>query len=501
MSLLKKLAGQAALYGLSSMLGRALNFLLVPFYTAILFPAEFGAITEMYAYVAFLNIIYLYGMETAYFRFSTKEGFNERETYNNAQTLLLFSSALFSGALILFAQPLAEILQYPEKSSYIVWLSLILGIDAIVAIPFAKLRLEKKAAFFASAKLLNIFLNIGFNIFFLVVCRDISNGEYLTEYKNTIDAFYKTGMDVEYVFISNLLANVVMIPVLWKQFFIYRLRFDLKEIGPMLKYAYPLMFMGLAGMVNEMLDRVMLKHILPENFYNGISNAEALGIYGACYKLSMFMTLAVQAFRYAADPFFFSQAKDKNAPELFSKVMKWFIIVCCFIFLFVSLNIDLFGLILRNSVYRQGLMVVPVLLLANLFLGIYYNLSVWYKLTDKTYYGTFISVGGALVTILGNMLLIPLFGYMGAAYATLFCYFSMAVASYVLGNKYYPVPYNLKSATIYIGICTLMIVCFFSASFQNSIFKYSISISIVLLFGFLVFLLEKKDFFKLRTKN
>jgi O-antigen/teichoic acid export membrane protein len=263
--------------------------------------------------------------------------------------------------------------------------------------------------------------------------------------------------NVIYVFLANLIANALLIPMLAKSFVHFRFSIDLKILNPMLKYAYPLLFMGLAGMINEVLDRILLKQLLPDNFYPGITKLAAVGIYGACYKLSIFMSLAIQAFRYASEPFFFSKSQDKNAPALYAKVMHWFIIVCALIYLFISVNLGSIKYILQQESYRTGLSVVPVLLLANLFLGIYYNLSVWYKLTDKTYFGTILTIIGAFITLTLLFILIPIMGYLGAAYATLICYISIAALSYYFGNKYFPVPYQLVNGLIYIGLASALI--------------------------------------------
>jgi O-antigen/teichoic acid export membrane protein len=495
MSVLKKLSGQTALYGIPSIIGRVLNFLLVPFYTHkdVLNVAEFGIYTELYAYVAFLNVVYTFGMETTYFRFSNKTENGEIETFNNAQSAVLFISLLFSSFILLFSQPIAELLRHPDKQLFIIFVAFILALDAIVAIPFARLRLENKAGRYAFVKMFNIVLTIFLNLFFLVFCKQISEGNVFPQLKPFIDKIYIPDFEVGYIFISNLVANALQIPFLWKSLVHLKIQIKWVKLKPMLIYAYPLMIMGLAGMVNEVLDRVLLKFWLPQGFYPGLTNLEAVGVYGACYKLSMFMSLAIQAFRYAADPFFFSKAKDKNAPELFARVMKYFIIACVLIFVGVGANLDLFGfLLLRSETYRSGLMIVPVLLLANLFLGVYYNLAVWFKLTDKTYYGTAISIGGAIVTIIANFILIPRFGYMGCAIATLICYFSMAVTSYLLGNKFYPIPYKLPSAFFYlfIGILLVFIANYFKQNDQ--ILNYAMQFSTVLIFLFIVFMMERK---------
>jgi O-antigen/teichoic acid export membrane protein len=493
-SVLKKLLGQTALYGLSSIIGRALNFLLVPFYTAVLLPAEFGAVTELYAYVAFLNILYLYGMETTYFRFANKEGHTEKEVFSNSVSSIILSSLLLSGILMMLSHPLARILQYPGKEDYFIWLGLILCVDSFSAIPFARLRLENKAGQFAFAKIFNISINIGFNLFFLVFCKKVSEGAMLPGLKDYISMVYNPSWDVEYILISNFLASAFTLPLLWRSFIGFSIRINRAVLKPMLIYSYPLMFMGFAGMIDEMLSRIILKYVLPEGFYPNRTNLEALGIFGACYRLSMFMTLAIQAFRYAADPFFFSQAKDKNAPELFAKVMKWFIISCSLIFLFVSANLTLFEQILRSAVYREGIMVVPVLLMANLFLGIYYNLSIWYKLTDKTQLGLAISIGGALITVLLNFILIPYLGYMGSAITTLLCYFLMCLTSLILGQRHFPVPYNIVSALGYISLSALLAgLALYYPFGKGNLMAYAFQLLLVIIFILFVLFNERKS--------
>lgn len=475
----KKLLSQTALYGLSSMVGRALNYLLVPFYTQIFAPEAFGVFTELYAYIAFLNIVFTYGMETAYFRFATKDALQKDDIYNVSLSAIFTSSLMLSSLLIIFSQPIANALNYPHQAYLISWIAAILAIDAIVAIPFAKLRLEGKAAHFAIAKLTNIILNIALNYFLLV---------YMPKY---YPESYFGKIDVGYIFLANLIANAMLVPILYQSFLTFRFKLDLSILKPMLKYAYPLMFMGIAGMINEVLDRILLKQLLPDNFYPGISTLAAVGIYGACYKLSIFMSLAIQAFRYASEPFFFSRARDKNAPELYAKVMHWFIIVCVLIFVVISINLPTLKYILRQEIFRTGLEVVPVLLLANLFLGIYYNLSVWYKLTDKTYFGTILTVIGAIITLLSLFILIPKIGYLGAAYATLICYTSIAAISYHFGNKHFPVPYKTGSAMMYILSGCILVYCQRFIKIENEVLNVIVSNCLIIPFIGLAFVNEK----------
>jgi O-antigen/teichoic acid export membrane protein len=497
MSIAKKLVGQTAAYGLSSIIGRALNYLLVPIYTAVFLPEEYGVVSYLYAFVAFFNILYTYGMETAFFRFANKPGADRKKLYSQVLSIILCTSLLFSAVIILASGSIAAYIGYPDQQKYIVWLAIVLAVDAIVAIPFAWLRLQNKAVKFASIKLANILLTVGANMFFLVLCHDIYNGEYLQELRPQILQIYNPNFGIGYIFLINLIANSLVIPMLWKELSIFRFELNKELLKPMLVYAYPLLFMGLAGMVNEVIDRILLEEWLPESFYPNMSNMAAVGIYSACYKLSIFMTLAIQAFRYAAEPFFFSQSEDKTSANTFALVMKWFVIACAFIFLFISANLEDFALLLRSESYRTGIMIVPVLLLANLFLGVYYNLSVWFKLTDKTKYGTYLSFGGAAITVVFNLLLIPVLGYMGSAIATLICYFSMALGSYLLGNRHYPIPYPVKSIVGYIVLSVVLVWMALAIDINNFWLRHAFHLAMCLVFPAIVWFNERSRFLKL----
>jgi O-antigen/teichoic acid export membrane protein len=489
--LIKKLAGQTIAYGLSSIIGRALNFLLLPLYTAVFVPGEYGIVSELYAYVAFLNIVFTYGMETAYFRYANRPGMDRQQLYNQVQSLLLVSSILLSGLLVVFSGQLAELLDYTQFQHYLIYLSLIVGVDAIVSVPFARLRLEGKALKFASVRLLNIVVVVLGNLLFLKIFPDIRQGLYLPELQPIVSQIHDPDLGVGYIFLINLVANLLYVPLLWREISSFRFRINVEWLKPMLQYAYPLMIMGLAGVVNEVVDRILLRHYLPEGLYPGLSNEAVVGIYSACYKLAIFMSLAIQAFRYAAEPFFFSQAEEKNSPQTFALVMRGFVLTCLFLFVAVSANIEIFAILfLRQSEYWQALAVVPVLLMANLFLGIYYNLTVWFKLTDRTYYGTYLGVGGAVITIALNLLLIPVLGFMGSAMATLACYFSMAAACYLLGTRYYPIPYPVATLSVYLALAIGLVALALWVPIADELFRHGFRISLTLLFLLIVLLIE-----------
>lgn len=438
MSKIKRLAGDTVLYGLGSIVPRVINFFLILPQTSVFNPEEYGVITDVYAWVAFLNVLYTFGMESAYFRFSTREGANPTHAFNAAQTAVTIITVVLSFFFILFSSSIAGGMSMPKHADYIIWIVGIISVDALVAIPFAKLRLEKKALTFAAAKLTNVMVIVVLNIYFLKVAYDPSIG-------------------VAYVFIINLIGNALYLFFFVKTFLKWRPVLDMKILGSMTNYAYPIMLTGLAGMTNEMFSRITLRSWLPENFYPGKSSEYALGVFGACYKFATFMSIAVQAFRFAAEPFFFSNAKDKNSPELFATINHYFIIVCSVLLLGVSVNMEIFKHLLRDNAYWEGLNIVPVLLTAYLFYGVYFNLTIWFKLTDKTYYGTIITVCGAIVTIVANYVLIPVAGYTGSSWATLICYLFMAVICYLMGQKYYPIPYKVVPGLGYISLALALI--------------------------------------------
>lgn len=458
MSVLKKLASETALYGVSSILGRVIYWFLVPLHTYVfLRPGELSSNTELFSWVALFNVIYTFGMETAYFRFANRTPERQQDYFNQALTAIAVVSIVFSSALILLAPTLSRLLNYPGEASNIVYLALIVAIDALVAIPFARLRLEKKARLFVQIKIINILINVALNVFFLLLCRDIALGKYLLSWQPVGAFLYRPEIGPGYIFIANLIANACFLVMLRSAFKGFRWTWRGEFWREMWVYAYPILILGLAGVANQMADRWFLRHLLPKNFYSQLTSEDALGIYGNCYKLSVFMSLAIQSFKYAADPFFFSKAEDKNAPALLGLVMKWFVIVCVILWVGVSLHLDLLGRIMLSPAYRVGLGVVPILLLANLFVGVYYNLAFWFKLTDKTHYGTLITFVGAAVTILLNIWWIPTMGYVGCSWAFLVSSVIMCVICYLLGEQHYPVPYRLWSAVGYIGSAGLLI--------------------------------------------
>lgn len=467
MSTFKKLAGDTALYGVSTILGRMLNFVLVPLQTYVFTqPGELASNVELYSWVAILLAVYTLGLETAFFRFAARQPEKRLKVFNETLSIVLTVSLLFTVLIVLLTPRLVVWMDYPGQEKFVIWVALLVAIDAIMAIPFARLRVENKARRFVQAKITNIVLVVALNVFFLIVCRDIYNGKYLSILKPVIDLIYYPSIGPGYIILANLLGNATYFVLLRDGFAGFRFQLNPADVRVMLAYAFPIMLTSLAGLVNAMTDRLFLQYWLPDGFYPGLTSKDALGIYGNCLKLSVFMALAIQSFKFAADPFFFAQAEDKNAPGLLAQVTKWFLIVCVFIWVGVSLNLDVIGLLVSER-YRAGLGVVPLLLLANLFLGVYYNIAFWFKLSDKTSFGTLITVAGAAITVVGNILLIPLIGYMGCAVAFLASSFMMMALCYGLGEKHYPVPYDVRSAAGYIAGAALLIYLTLRFSITN----------------------------------
>jgi O-antigen/teichoic acid export membrane protein len=425
-------------------------------------PGDFGDVTKIYAYTAFLNVVYAFGLETTYFRFASNKAFTQEEKdrqFSQAFTLIFALSGTVSLLLFFNADWLATQINYEGYGLYVRWMGLTILMDALALLPFARLRLENKMIKFVTIRLIGVTFTIIFNAFFLLLYRPAALGQFGADWKDRLAPFFDpTLAGPGYVFLANLLANGLMFSLLLPELRKIKLIWDGELVKKYLSYAWPLLIMGLAGMTDEMFSRLILENYLPKGFYPNLTNKEALGIFGACYKLSIFMSLAIQAFRYAADPFFFGKGQDKNAPEVFAKVMHAFIIVCLGLFLVVSLNVWWIApLFIRKQIYLSGLNIVPILLLANMCLGIYYNLTVWFKLTDKTQYGTYIGVFGMVLTILANLALIPLWGYTGSAMATLVCYASMCIACYFIGQRYFPIPYTWLRSAYYLVIAVLLV--------------------------------------------
>lgn len=488
MSQLKKLAGQTAIYGLSSILGRSINFLLIIVYTAYLDKAALGAFTGIYALIGFLNIVFTYGMETAFFRFSTGKNLDPAKVYHNSQSLLITSTLILGSGIYLLAPWLSEVMNYPGQAYLFRWTALILSFDAILAIPFAKLRLENRAIAFAGAKLINILFNVLFNLLLIIwIPGWIESG-------NLEQGFFgfQQGWGVEYILLSNLLANGLIIPFVWWRAGFFRFTIEKEIIKPMWKYSLPLLFMGLAGVTNELVSRLLFEYVLPVNYFPGMTSREAAGIFGANFKLAILMNLVIQAFKYAAEPFFFRQSTDKNSPKLYAKVMHAFILFCSLLMVAISVNLFWIGpLFLKGAAYATGFHIVPALLMGYLLLGVYFNLSIWFKVTDKTRYSFWITFIGALVSVAIIVGLVPVWGFMGGALSTLGCYLVMTVICFWYGQKYYPIPYQTGKAIIYLSLAFALSYGGFYLDLGSQVMNFFAKNTTVLIFIGTVLLMEK----------
>ena len=484
---LKSLLKHTAVYGLSSIVGRVLNYLLVPLYTRIFAAEVYGIVTELYAYTGFFMIVLTFGLETGYFRFVNKleDGKKLFHTLNQFVSVLSVSFLLL---VLLTKNSISDVLGYTEQSHFIVLLAFIIFFDALTALPFAKLRNENRAAEFALVRLVNIAINIGLNVFLILL---------VPRYFYSVSWLVTNGEPrVEAIFVSNLAASLFVMLYFTKDFLRVFKKADYALLSYVLKYSWPLLIMGLAGMVNETFDRAIMRHLItvPEGILDKSNYIMAqIGIYGANYKLSILMTLFIQAYRYAAEPYFFAIAKNADSRLMYAKVMEYFVAFGLLIFLFISFYLPYIKYFIDDS-YHSGLMVVPVLLLANLFLGIVYNLSIWYKVTERTSYGMWIGVSGAVSTLLLNYWLVPIYGYVGAAYATMICYFTMMLFSYFLSLKYYPIPYRLGLYLVFL-LVSAALYWFDQFVLVQVYYKAFISGLLLVLAGAFFYYLIRKDVF------
>ena len=415
---MKSLAKDTAIYGLSSIIGKFLNYLLVPLYTYVLARTDdYGIVTNLYAWTALLLVILTYGMETGFFRFANREDYDAKSVYKTAYITLLSTSTLFAVLCVLFQGSISVVLGYPGHSEFIAMMAVTVAIDAFACIPFAYLRYQKRPLVFAALKLLFVVLNIGFNILFLVVLG-----------KN----------DVFYVFLSNILATTIQTLCLLPFTMPKGGYFDGAVLKEMLRYSLPLLVLGVAGIMNQTLDRILFPYL-----YTGADAQAQLGIYGACFKVAMVMMMFTQAFRYAYEPFVFAKHKDRNSVEAYADAMKYYIIFSYLILLGVIFYLDIFRYIV-SSAYWDGLKIVPVVLWTYVFQGIYFNLSFWYKLTDETKWGAYFSLIGLVITLVLQIVGVPRIGYWASCGSSLVCYFTIMLLSYFIGQKKAPIPYDMK---------------------------------------------------------
>ena len=480
MSITKKLATDTVAYGVSSILARIINFLFGFLIIKFISPAEFGTYTNFYAYAGFILVVLTHGMETAYFRFVNKE--ESKETaFSTAFYSILFVVVLFILITYLFQKPIAAYVKEPTfYLQLFVWM---MAFDTLAAIPFASLRKQGRPMVFAGLKILNILFFILLNILFFIILPKLNLTLNVTS--------------VSYIFIANLVASILTFIILLFQFRQLKFSIDFSIYKKMIWYAMPIMLVGFAGMINEVLDRIIMTRLLPGSL---LENKIQLGIYGFNYKFAMIISMFLQAYRFAAEPLFFKNAEKEDNKQMLAKTMKFYTISVCFIFLTITLFMPLIQFSFSkyspsSATYFEGVGIVPILLMANIFLGIYFNISTWYKITDKTYVGAFISIVGAAITIVMNIVLVPKIGYFGGAWATLACYATMLIIGYITEQKYYPIPYDYKRILFYLAIAVgfYFVLQYLILPMQFSLFINTIiAFCFLLLYVFVAYFLEKK---------
>ncbi len=465
---MKGLAKDTAIYGLSSIIGKFLNYLLVPLYTYVLArTADYGIVTNLYAWTALLLVILTYGMETGFFRFANREDYDAPTVYRTAYCALFVSSALFTLFVVIFHKPIAYVLGYPDHAEFVEMMFATVAIDAFASIPFAYLRYKQRPLLFAALKLLFVVLNIAFNILFLVILG-----------KN----------DVYYVFLSNILATAIQTLCLLPFTIPYGGRFDAQVLRDMLRYSLPLLVLGIAGIMNQTLDRILFPYLYP-----GDDAQAQLGIYGACFKVAMVMMMFTQAFRYAYEPFVFSKHKDRRSVEAYADAMKYYIIFSYLILLGVIFYLDIFRYIV-SSAYWEGLKIVPVVLWTYVFQGIYFNLSFWYKLTDETKWGAYFSLIGLVITFVLQVIGVPRIGYWASCGSSLVCYFVIMVLSYVIGQKKAPIPYDLKAIGLYTLLTLVLMGIYYALRLYYIHDMWLLMLAGTILIAIYIIVLTRKDF-------
>lgn len=483
--MLKKLAGETAIYGTSSILSRLLNYvILTPYFTRVFQPDEYGVVSDLYTWAALLMVLFTWRMETAFFRYGSEEG-QLGKSFSTATAALFGITALLTLILMLFAQPLAALLRYPQHPEYVIWFALIIAFDALAAIPFGRLRLENKPVRFAIFKTLNIIINIVFVFFLLELCPLLAQAGY-----PFFEDFYRAEDNILYVFIANFIASLLTFLLLLPSYFQLGRAFDSALLKRMLRYAGPLVIVGIAGVINQLIGIPMIKELASDDLDY---NKSMMGVFSAASKIAILMSLFTQAFNYAAEPFFFRNAARTDKNQLYAQVALAFTIAGSVIFLSVLLYLDIIQYFIGKD-FRAGLGVVPLLLLAYLFLGLYYNFSIWYKLADRTAIGGYIATIGSIITLSLNYYLIPRWGYYGPGWAALVCYGFMALASYLTGKRYYPIGYPVGKMSIYI-ISSLILygLSLWLRPFlvENIWILFAVNSLILLCFFALVFWMEK----------
>jgi len=484
MSEMKSLAKDTAIYGISSIVGKFLNWLLVPLYTYVLKEtSDYGIVTNLYAWTALLLVILTYGMETGFFRFANREDCNPRQVYRTTWLSLLTTSALFALVCVIFQDPIADAMGYAGHEEFIALLAIVVAMDAFASIPFAYLRYQRRPIAFASLKLLFVGLNILFNLFFLILCPKLQDSALIAPW---FDPNYGVG----YVFVANILATGIQTLCLLLMTMPSRKPADRASwtlLRQILRYSLPLLVLGVAGIMNQTLDRIIFPYL-----YTGPDANAQLGIYGACFKVAMVMMMFTQAFRYAYEPFVFSKHKDRNSVEAYADAMKYYIIFSYLILLIMTVYLDIFKYLISPA-YWEGLKIVPIVLWTYVFQGIYFNLSFWYKLTDKTRWGAWFSLIGLIITFSLQIIFVPKVGYWASAFSSTVCYFVIMLLSYFVGKRYLPIPYDLRTIGGYTALTLGLIACYngFRMLIPNTWLVMAIGTGLL---GIYLVILIKRDF-------
>lgn len=492
MSAIKKFAGQTAVYGLSTVISRFLNFILTPIYVG-LYPAKvYGIFSLMYSWASMLNAVLAFGMETTYFRYLSKYANDKQKVYNNTFITVCLMAMIFLLFTLMFVEDIALWMQQgkdydPDYARYIKYFIYILVVDALAIIPFAKVRADGRPFRYSLIKFANILTFIGFNLLFIfVIPMLIKEGTYGSEWLNS---WYREGW-VGYVFISNLIASLLTLLLLAPEILGLRFKYDLGMLKEMLVYSFPIFVANISFIINENVDKIFLGYLLPAD----ISDQE-VGIYAASCKIAIFLSIFINAFRLGAEPFFFSHAKSKNASDTYARIMNFFVIAVCLIFVLIAANIEILKYFIKGNdpveqaLYWSGLRIVPILLFGYVSLGIYINLSIWYKLSDQTRYGLYISGIGALITIILNIIFIPKYSYLASAWISLVTYSVMMILSYLWGQKNYPIPYKLKKNAGYLLASVCIVFVAFVVFERNLI----IGNALFVIFTFVILLIERKE--------
>ena len=476
---LKSLAKDTAIYGMSSIVGRFLNYLLVPLYTAVIPSATggYGVVSNVYAYTALILVLLTFGMETGFFRFANKQGEDAGKVYANSLIFIGGLSLLFVMLCMIFLQPISNLLEYPDHTDYIAMMILVVALDSFQCIPFAYLRYQKRPIKFAAIKLLNIVGNIGLNLFFLLLC------PYLYRHSpELVSWFYNPDYLVGYIFVSNLIMSVLQMFFFIPELKCVTYRGDPVLMKRMIHYSFPILIFGLVGILNQTIDKM----IYPFLFDDRQEGLVQLGIYSATSKVAMVMAMFTQAFRYAYEPFVFGKNKEKDSKKMYSAAMKYFFIFALLAFLAVMFYMDILKYLVASD-YREGLGVVAIVMGAEILKGIYFNLSFWYKLTDETYWGAYFSLIGCSVILALNVWLVPTYGYVASAWASVAGYGVITLLSYVIGQRKYPVSYPLGAMGMYLILAALLFGVAYGVHIENTLLRLVFRSLLLLVFvGYII---------------